>query len=378
MRLEQVRMAGTPALPTYLSRKVRLTSPPDGHFFLLLIFSDGADHDSFLHPRIDPMTCVAVIGADGMIGRKLLERLRQVGSIGGKRIERLVSADIRPPSLAPAPFEEVQLVGDMSESRVATLLAEQRPDIVFHVAATFMGQADLDFSAGYRINFFTLFSALDAIRTGMAGAKPRLVYASSIGVYGAPFPAVIDDAWPARPDSSYGTQKLMCEAVVNDYSRLGFIDGVALRLPTIAIRPGAPTHGNSGFFSNIIREPLNGRTAGLPASPDVRHWIASPSSAVDYLLHAAAMDTGPLDGDRALVMPGLAVSVAEQLDALRRVGGDTALDLVRAESPPLYGPADFPQRFTATRALDLGFAPREADFDDIVSEYLGTQAGRAL
>ncbi len=153
--------------------------------------------------------------------------------------------------------------------------------------------------------------------------------------------------------------------------RLGFIDGIAHRLPTIAIRPGPATHGNSGFFSNIIREPLEGRRAELPAASDVVHWIASPTSAVDYLLHAASIDTAKMGAQRALVMPGLAVSVAEELEALRAVGGGicnrTRLDQL---DPPAHGRAAFPQSFAATRAHSLGFRPAEESFREIVASYL--------
>lgn len=316
------------------------------------------------------MSRVAVIGADGMIGRKLVARLCADSEIAGQPITELIVSDIRPPQVAAAPFPVTTLVGDMSENQCAEELAALRPDIVFHVAATFMGQADLDFSAGYRINFFTVYAALDAFRRLMPDAPPRFVHASSIGVYGPPFPELIDDDHPAVPDSSYGTQKLMSEALINDYTRLGFIDGIALRLPTIAIRPGPATHGNSGFFSNIIREPLEGRRAELPAASDVVHWIASPTSAVDYLLHAASIDTAKMGAQRALVMPGLAVSVAEELETLRAVGGVSAIELVDQLDPPAYGRAAFPQSFAATRAHSLGFRPAEESFREIVASYL--------
>jgi nucleoside-diphosphate-sugar epimerase len=323
------------------------------------------------------MTRVAVIGADGMIGRKLVERLCADGAIAGTQITQLIVCDIRAPRMPVAPFTVTTLVGDMSNEINAEDLAAWQPEIVFHVAATFMGQADLDFSAGYRINFFTAYAAIDAIRRALPLAPPRFVYASSIGVYGPPFPDLIDDDYPAQPDSSYGTQKLMCEAIINDYSRLGFIDGIALRLPTIAIRPGPATHGNSGFFSNIIREPLEGRRALLPASTDVVHWIASPNSAVDYLLHAARLDTAKLGQQRALVMPGLAVSVTEQLQVLAEIGGSDALALIDRLDPPSYGRESFPRAFTAARALELGFRPSGQSFADIVAEFSAGDSAKA-
>ena len=309
----------------------------------------------------------AIIGADGMLGRKLAAALVARPAIGENPISRLTLADIRQPAIAGPDVD--YLVGDMSEPATAARLVAAAPDVIFHVAATFMGQADADFAAGYRINFGTVFTALEAIRLGKS-PPPRFVHASSIGVFGPPFPELIPDDFLPRPDSSYGTQKLMSEAVVNDYSRHCFIDGVALRLPTIAIRPGAPTHGNSGFFSNIIREPLAGRRAELPAATDVRHWLASPRSAIGYLLHAATMPTAPLGRDRVLTMPGLAVSVADQLEALRAIAGEAAVDRIDRLADPPFRRQDFPQAFAATRALSLGFAPQETSFGEIVQFHV--------
>ena len=323
------------------------------------------------------MSTIAIIGADGMLGRRLAAAICRAGRVAGRPVARLVVADIRAPQLTGSAhgFEILPLIGDMSDAALAGELAALQPDIVFHVAATFMGQADSDFFAGYRINFFTVQAVLEALRQARPPAPPRFVYASSIGVYGPPFPALIDDAHIARPDSSYGTQKLMCELLLDDYSRLGFIDGVGLRLPTLAIRPGTATHGNSGFFSNIIREPLAGRRAELPADPAVRHWLASPDSAVSYLLHAAALDSTALGTQRSLVMPGLSVSVAEMLDHLTAIGGPDARARIDRLAPPRYGPADFPPAFTATRALSLGFAPRERSFAELVAHYTEETAG---
>ncbi|GHA10037.1 NAD-dependent epimerase [Devosia pacifica] len=313
---------------------------------------------------------IAIVGAAGMIGRKLVETLLERPWLGDQPIDRLTIADVRPCSLASSDMDLREVIGDVSDPIVAAQVLAERPDVVFHVAATAMGQADTDFAAGYRINFDTVRSTLEATRLAGQEYRPRYVYASSIGVYGGAFPDIIDDVFLALPESSYGAQKLMSETLLADYSRRGFVDAVALRLPTIAIRPGVPTHGNSGFFSNIIREPLAGKRAELPAALDVVHWLASPQSAIGFLRHAATLPAEALVGARVLVMPGLAVSVEEEIEALRLIGGEAAVALIDRLSPPLYQPCNFPQRFTAERARALGFALLETNFAEIISFHL--------
>lgn len=316
---------------------------------------------------------VAIIGAGGMIGRKLAAELARHPIVAAVPIDRLTLLDIHPTEPAPYPFDVAHLVGDASATAVGSALVASRPDIVFHVAATAMGQADADFAAGYRINFDTVRVMLEAIRLENDGYCPRFVHASSIGVYGPPFPDVIDDDLLPRPDSSYGTQKLMSEALISDYTRCGFVDGISIRLPTIAVRPGVATHGNSGFFSNIIREPLAGRRAHLPVSPDVRHWLASPKTAIAQLIHAAAVPRNDLDGQYILTMPGLSVSVEEQLEALRGIAGEDVIGLIDRDPLTATGPAAYPARFSARRAKALGFTTVESSFAEVIDFYLADE-----
>ena len=189
---------------------------------------------------------------------------------------------------------------------------------------------------------------------------PRLVFSSSIAVFGAPFPEVIGDEFFSTPLTSYGTQKAIVELLLNDYSRRGFFDGVGLRLPTVTVRPGAPNRAASGFFSGIIREPLAGKTAILPVADTVRHWHASPRSAVGFLIHAATMDSGALGRRRSLTMPGVCVTVAEQIEALRAVAGEAATRLIRREPDPAIERivAGWPERFDAERARASRFSRR--------------------
>jgi nucleoside-diphosphate-sugar epimerase len=253
---------------------------------------------------------------------------------------------------------------------VAEALAAYEADVVFHLAGVVSGEAELDFSKGYRANLDGTRALFDAIRS-RAGYCPRVVYTSSIAVFGAPFPPVIGDDFQQVPLTSYGTQKLIGELLLTDYTRRGFFDGIGLRLPTICVRPGKPNLAASGFFSSIIREPLSGKEAVLPVSRDVVHTHASPRSAIGFLIHAAGLPSDRIGVRRNLSLPGVAVSVGEQIESLRRIAGDTAAALIReAPDPAIAAIVDFwPQRFDARRARDLGFAA-ETSFDDIIRIHI--------
>ena len=196
------------------------------------------------------------------------------------------------------------------------------------------GEAEADFDKGYRINLDGTRQLFEAIRKVGDGYRPRVVFTSSIAVFGAPFPEAIGDEFFTTPLTSYGTQKAIGELLLADYTRRGFFDGIGIRLPTICVRPGKPNKAASGFFSGIIREPLAGQEAVLPVPEDVRHWHASPRSAVGFLIHAATIDTAPASGTRRnLTMPGLSATVGEQIEALRRVAGDKVGGAASGASP---------------------------------------------
>ncbi len=276
---------------------------------------------------------VLVIGAAGMLGAKLVSRLAQSPDIGGEKISRLTRFDsIIPPPPPNAAFNIDTFVGDfVDEAEIEKLLAT-KPDVIFHLAAIVSGEAERDFDKGYRINMDATRSLLEAIRRRAgAGYLPKLVFTSSIAVFGAPFPEKISDDFFTTPLTSYGTQKAIGELLIADYSRKGFVDGISLRMPTVCVRPGRPNLAASGFFSNIIREPLVGKEAVLPVSTDVRHWHVSPRSAVNFLIHAANLDSSRLGNRRTLNLPGLSCTVGEQIEALHRVAGDKAVSLIRHE-----------------------------------------------
>jgi nucleoside-diphosphate-sugar epimerase len=312
-----------------------------------------------------------------MLGRKLVDALVREGALGERAIEQLVLVDVVEPAVPTAAFTVEARCGDLADPGVASSLAAGRPDVVFHLAAVVSGEAEADIDKGYRANLDGTRLLLDALRAEQnAEYVPRVVFSSSIAVFGAPFPDVIGDDEQLTPLTSYGTQKAMAELLLADCSRRGFVDGIALRLPTICVRPGTPNLAASGFFSSIIREPLNGHEAVLPVTDDVRHWFASPRAAIGFFVHAATLDTGPLGHRRALTMPGVSATVAEQLASLRRFGGAQAERLVRRQPDETIARivAGWPAAFDTRRAATLGFVA-ERTFDEIVRVYIDDELG---
>ena len=325
---------------------------------------------------------VLVIGAAGMIGRKLVERFAAGKEILGGEIRRLSLVDVVEPPVPPALSDITRAFAiDISETGNAAKLAGLRPDIIFHLAAIVSGEAEADFDKGYRINLDGTRALFDAIR--LEGLKepyrPRLVFASSIAVFGAPFPEKIGDEFFTTPLTSYGTQKAISELLLSDYSRRGFFDGIGIRLPTICVRPGRPNKAASGFFSNILREPLVGEEAVLPVDEDVRHWFASPRAAVDFFIHAATLDLDRVGARRNLTMPGLSALVGEEIEALRRAAGERAVRLIRREPDPLIRQivAGWPTDFDARRAEGLGFRA-EKSFDEIIRIHIDDELGGTI
>jgi nucleoside-diphosphate-sugar epimerase len=325
---------------------------------------------------------ILITGAAGMIGRKLVERLGQDGGLNGRVISKLSLHDVvRFPgeTLKPGarPFRAFDVfVGDLSSPGEAEKLVRGRPDVIFHLAGVVSGEAELDFDKGYRVNLDGTRALLEAIRATGDGYRPRLVYTSSIAVFGAPFPDSIPDDFHLTPLTSYGTQKAMGEALLADYTRRGFCDGVGIRLPTIVVRPGKPNKAASGFFSGIIREPLAGVEAVLPVAETVVHTHASPRAAIGFLLHAAALPSDTLGPRVNLSMPGVCCTVAEQIAALRRIAGDRVAARIRREHDPLVARivAGWPQRIEARRARELGFTC-ESSFDEIVRIHIDQDRG---
>ena len=310
---------------------------------------------------------ILITGGAGMLGCKLTGRLLEQGRLQGERIDAIDLVD-----LVEAPIESelcTAHVADLSGPGEAEALAELAPDVVFHLAAVVSAEAEADFDKGMAVNLDDTRQLFDAIR--LSPITPRLVYASSIAVFGAPFPDPIPDDFHPTPLTSYGTQKLVGEALLADYSRRGFFDGLGIRLPTVSVRPGAPNKAASSFFSGIIREPLNGVEAELPVSRDVRHPHASPRAAVGFMVHAAELDTARLQGRRNLTMPGVSVTVGEQIEALGRVTGPDAVSLITESPDPAVADivAGWPSRFDTARAAALGFVAEDS-YDEVIRAYI--------
>ncbi|WP_038363767.1 D-erythronate dehydrogenase [Bosea sp. UNC402CLCol] len=314
---------------------------------------------------------ILVLGGAGMVGRKFIERLARDGGLGGKPVTRVTAQDVVPASPPPAaPFDFEAVVSDLSVEGAAETLIATRPELIVHLAAIVSGEAEADFDKGYRINLDGTRYLFEAIRR-IEGYTPRLVFTSSVAVFGAPFHDKIEDEFFTTPLTSYGTQKAIGELLLCDYSRRGFFDGVGIRLPTICVRPGKPNKAASGFFSNIIREPLNGEEAVLPVSDQVRHWHASPRSAVGFLVHAATMDTTAIGPRRALTMPGYSCTVAEQIETLRKVAGENVVKRIKRVPDPVIDGivAGWPRNFDPQRALALGFKA-ESNFEEIIRVHI--------
>ncbi len=320
-----------------------------------------------------------ILGAAGMVGRKLTDRLVADGTLAGQDVTGLTLVDVVEPA-RPAGFGGAveTIVADVSAAGQAEALIARRPDTIFHLAAIVSGEAEADFEKGYRINLDGTRLLFEAIRReGLRNPyRPRVVFTSSIAVFGAPFPDRIDDPFLSAPLTSYGTQKAIGELLLADYSRRGIFDGCGIGLPTICVRPGKPDKAASGFFSNILREPLVGQEAVLPVPQDVRHWFASPRAAVGFLTHAAGLDLDRLGPRRNLSLPGLSATVGEEIEALRRVAGDKAVRLIRHEPDPTIARIveGWPRDFETRRAEALGFKA-ERSMDEILRAHIEDELG---
>lgn len=327
---------------------------------------------------------VLVTGAAGMVGRKLAAQLAADGACAGNAISKLTLTDVVTPETPRGFGGEIEIrTEDFADPAIAAELIGARPLLIFHLAAIISGEAERDFDKGYRINLDGTRTLLETIRregqTGGGSYVPRLVFTSSSGVFGAPYPEVIPDEFHATPLTSYGTQKAIGELLLADYSRRGFVDGVGIRFPSIVVRPGKPNASAGGFFSSIIREPLVGLEASLPVGDDLVFTHASPRSAVGFLLHAAGLDREALGPRINLTMPGVFCSVGEQISALRRVAGEKAVNLIRRAPDKAVTEivAGWPTGFEARRALGLGFRA-EKDFDEIIRVHIEDDLGGRL
>lgn len=318
---------------------------------------------------------VLVIGAAGMIGQKLVEKLLHQRSLRGQTITKMTLQDVvAPQEPRDRPFEIVTRTGDLSVPGEAAALVADNPGVIFHLAAIVSGEAEADFEKGYRINFDGTRFLFDAIRARKY--MPRVVFTSSIAVFGAPFNGPVKDDFHLTPLTSYGTQKAMGELLLADYTRRGFFDGIGIRLPTICVRPGKPNKAASGFYSSIIREPLAEQEAILPVPDTLRHGHASPRSAIGFLIHAANIDGAKVGPRRSLSMPSVSVTIAEQIEALKRVAGEKVAARIKRMPDPVIARivTDWAEEVEAKRARELGFEV-EKNFDDIIRAHIEDELG---
>ena len=315
---------------------------------------------------------ILIMGGAGMVGQKLLNKILDKQELRNKKVSEITLFDI-----IKAPYPDNTTIpiitksGDISDPSVSADIVSSKPDVIFHLAAIVSGQAEQEFDLGWNINAKGSWGLFEAIRSQGDDYCPRVVFTSSIAVFGAPFPDKIPDNFFTTPLTSYGAQKAISELLLADYSRKGMIDGISIRLPTICVRPGKPNLAASGFFSGIIREPLNGQEAILPVDTDVRHWHATPRSAAGFLIHAAEIDTKKLNNRITLNMPGLSATVQEQIDALGRVAGNDVIKLIKHQPDPVIQKivSGWARDFDTQRSIDLGFKA-ETNFDEIIKIYI--------
>ena len=322
-----------------------------------------------------------ITGGAGFVGRRLARTLLARGELGGRRIERIVLADLAPPS--------AELLADARvEARTGKLLAQCQAlrdeafDGIFHLASAVSGECEIDFDLGMSSNLDSTRALLDALRyrAGQGGALTRLVFSSSMAVFGRDpahaFPDLVSDSTLPTPQTSYGTQKLICEQLIADYSRKGFVDGRSARLVTVTVRPGRPNGAASSFYSGIIREPLAGEESLLPVPLEAAHAVASPQRMVDALIAVFEASPETFKGRTALNLPGLNVTVQQMLDALEAVAGPKVRSRVRYQRDERVAQivANWPSGVRSARAAALGLVP-ETNFEDIVRQYIADCAG---
>ena len=315
---------------------------------------------------------ILILGAAGMIGQKLVGKLLSLKTINGKKIQELILFDvITTPKIHDTDIKILIKTGDFSKPTVSKNLVKDKPELIFHLAAIVSGHAEKEFDLGWDVNARGSWNLFEAIRSVGQNYHPKLVFTSSLAVFGAPFPDRINDEFFTNPLTSYGSQKVVSELLLSDYSRKGIIDGISIRFPTICVRPGKPNLAASGFFSGIIREPLNGQEAILPVRTDTRHYFASPRSAIHFLIHAAELDTKKLENRITLNMPGLSATVQEQIESLKRISGNEIVKLIqhKADDNIQKIVGSWAKDLEASRAKKLGFKA-ETNFDEIIKIYI--------
>jgi nucleoside-diphosphate-sugar epimerase len=309
---------------------------------------------------------ILVTGAAGFLGSRLARALL-AGAPGLPKVSTLVAVDT-----AACPIDDSRVdrrIGTITDDRFTSSIVERDVDAVYHLAAVVSGQAEAEFDLGMRVNVDATRALLEACRR--LEKPPRFIFTSTLAVFGGSLPAIVPDDLAVAPQSSYGSEKAIVELLVNEYSRKGFVDGIVCRLPTVAVRPGAPNAAASSFVSGIIREPLAGIDTVCPVPLDTRLWISSPDLVIANLVHAARVQTCDLEDRRTVNLPGLCVTPAEMLESLERVAGAAVRARVRCELDRriMRIVCTWPGAFDISRALRLGFSA-DRDIDSIVRQFM--------
>ena len=318
---------------------------------------------------------ILILGGGGFIGLKLAKALAARVALRGETVTHLCLADVTETTAIDAPFPVTTHAIDVADRNAVDALMEKGWDSIFHLAAVVSGQAEADFVSGLRANFFGTLNIFESARAH--GRKPIIVYSSSVAAYGGEVPQPIEDWTNTNPQTSYGSQKVIGELLLNDYSRRGFFDGRGVRLPTVVVRPGKPNAAASSFFSSIIREPLQGDPAMCPVDPQsTKGWLTSPRAVVENLLRTAELDAEALGQNRCFNLPGITVTVAEMIEALGRKGGEAALgriDYDRDETVEKIV-SGWAVDFNPTKALALSMEA-DTDFDSIIQQFIDDELG---
>ncbi|MES2537844.1 MAG: D-erythronate dehydrogenase [Pseudomonadota bacterium] len=316
---------------------------------------------------------VLITGGAGFLGQRLARQLLARGHLSDSHgavhtIDKLVLVDVVPAQ----DFGDARvtvITGDIADGALLRQIIDTGTTSIFHLAAIVSGQAEADFDLGMRINLDASRLLLDVCRE--RGHQPKVVFTSSVAVYGGTLPDVVLDTTALNPQSSYGAQKAIGELLLNDFSRRGFVDGRVLRLPTISVRPGKPNKAASSFASGIIREPLNGEKSVCPVSPDLRLWLMSPRRAIDSLIAGHELPAVSLGASRTVNLPGVSVSVGEMVAALEKVAGPEPVSHISFAPDPAIERIvrSWPGAWDVTRAQALGLSA-DADFGTMIRDYI--------
>ena len=305
---------------------------------------------------------ISILGGGGFLGRKIAARLVQDGALAGNPVEAVTLFDIAEPPRLDASFPVHAIAGDLVALPDSAI--PPGTDVVFHLAAVVSAQAEADYDLGRRVNLRGTDAVIDRCRA--LGTRPRVVFTSSVASFSADQNTTLSDNARQIPGNSYGAQKAAAELILADASRRGFLDVVTLRLPTVIVRPGRPNKAASSFFSAIVREPLLGLDTELPVDDDFAVWVCSPRRAVDWLLHAAAMDTSRMGLDRSVDPPGISTTVAHLLQALEQVEPGASAHVKRVADQAIAAiVSTWPPAFEALHARTLGFSAHEPVLDVI-------------